>query len=201
MILKEGNMRKKLWIILALLLVMPGFLFTVSCAKKTVKDDTAMQQQAEEKARVKAQEAEQTRQRQEETERQRRIEEERVREEARRKLMAAKSRFLNEHIHFEFDRDSLLPEAQEILKWKAQWLRKNSNVYVTIEGHCDDRGTNEYNLALGDRRANSAKSFLMDLGIAESRLTTISYGEERPIDPRKNEEAWAKNRRAQFTFE
>jgi peptidoglycan-associated lipoprotein len=190
-------MRKKLWIILALIVVIPGLLFTVSCAKKTVKDDAAMQQ--EEEARMKAQEAEQTKQREEE---QRRMSEEEMRQqEMKRQMMAAKSRFLNEHIHFEFDRSNLLPEAQEILKWKAQYLRENSGAYVTIEGHCDERGTNEYNLALGDRRANSAKSFLMDLGVAESRLTTISYGEERPIDPRSSQEAWAKNRRAQFTFE
>jgi len=187
-------MRKKLWIILALLFVIPGLLFTVSCAKKTVKDETALQQQAEEEARIKAREAEQT-------ERQRKMEEERLQEEARRKIMAAKNRFLNEDIHFEFDSSNLLPEAQEILRWKAAWLQKNSNVQVTIEGHCDERGTNEYNLALGDRRANSAKSYLMDLGIYGSRLNTISYGEERPADYGSNEEAWAKNRRAHFTLE
>jgi len=187
-------MRKKLWIILALLFVIPGLLFTVSCAKKTVKDETALQQQAEEEARIKAREAEQT-------ERQRRMEEERLQEEARRKIMAAKNRFLNEDIHFEFDSSNLLPEAQEILRWKAAWLQKNSNVQVTIEGHCDERGTNEYNLALGDRRASSAKSYLTDLGIYGSRLNTISYGEERPADYGSNEEAWAKNRRAHFTLE
>ena len=85
-------MRKKLWITLALLFVIPGLLFTVSCAKKTVKDETALQQQAEEEARIKAREAEQT-------ERQRRMEEERLQEEARRKMMAARNRFLNEDIH------------------------------------------------------------------------------------------------------
>ena len=72
--------------------------------------------------------------------------------------------------------------------------------YVTIEGHCDERGTNEYNLALGERRAGSAKTFLMDLGIEGSRLDCISYGEERPVDPGHNEEAWAKNRRGHFTI-
>ncbi len=136
----------------------------------------------------------------EETEKQRRMEEERLQEEAKRKMMAAQSRFLNEDIHFEFDSSNLLPEAQEILRWKAAWLRKNSNVQVTIEGHCDERGTNEYNLALGDRRANSTKSYLMDLGIYGSRLSTISYGEERPVDYGSNEESWAKNRRAHFTI-
>jgi peptidoglycan-associated lipoprotein len=71
---------------------------------------------------------------------------------------------------------------------------------VVIEGHCDERGTNEYNLALGDRRAFSAKSFLVDLGIADSRLTTISYGEEQPIDSRSTEDAWTQNRRAHFVI-
>jgi peptidoglycan-associated lipoprotein len=184
-------MRKKLWIILALLFVIPGLLFTVACAKKTVKDDTVLQQQqAEEEAAVKVREAEQEE-----------MEEERLQEEARRKMMAAQNRFVNEDTHFEFDSSNLLSEAQEILRWKAAWLQKNPNVQVTIEGHCDERGTNEYNLALGDRRANSAKAYLMDLGIYGSRLNTISYGEERPADYGSNEEAWAKNRRAHFTIE
>jgi peptidoglycan-associated lipoprotein len=81
---------------------------------------------------------------------------------------------------------------------KAAWLRANPNAAVTIEGHCDERGTNEYNLALGDRRADSAKSYLVDLGIAASRLTTVSYGEERPVCSQQNEECWSKNRRAHF---
>jgi peptidoglycan-associated lipoprotein len=88
--------------------------------------------------------------------------------------------------------------AQETLKRKAAWLRDNPTATVTIEGNCDERGTNEYNLALGERRAESARAYLVDLGISASRLTTISYGEERPLDPRHNEEAWAKNRNDQF---
>jgi peptidoglycan-associated lipoprotein len=197
-------MRKKMWIILALLFVIPGLLFTVSCAKKIVKDDTTLQQQAEEEARIKAREAEQTeeqRRMEEERLQAERLQEERLQEEARRKMIAAKNRFLNEDIHFEFDRSNLLPEAQEILRWKAAWLQKNPNVQVTIEGHCDERGTNEYNLALGDRRANNAKSYLVDLGISGYRLNALSYGEERPADYGSNEEAWAKNRRAHFTIE
>jgi peptidoglycan-associated lipoprotein len=94
----------------------------------------------------------------------------------------------------------LSAQAQEILRKKAQWLKENSAVSVTIEGHCDNRGTNEYNLALGDRRAYSAKVFLIDLGIAETRLQTLSFGEERPLDPGETEEAWAKNRRAHFVI-
>jgi len=80
----------------------------------------------------------------------------------------------------------------------AAWLRENADATVTIEGHCDDRGTNEYNLALGDRRADSTKAFLVDLGIGASRLTTISYGEERPLCMQQTEECWAKNRRGHF---
>ncbi len=189
---------------LSLLFVIPGLLFTVSCAKQIVKNETALQQQAEEEARIKAREAEQVeRQRiMEKRLQENRLQEERLQEKARRKMMTAKNRFLNEDIHFEFDRSDLLPEAQEILRWKAAWLQKNPNVQVTIEGYADERGTNdEYNLTLGDRRANSAKSYLMDLGIHRSRLNTISYGKERPVDPGSNEEAWAKNRRVHFTLE
>jgi len=131
--------------------------------------------------------------------RQQAIEEQRIQEEAERKA-DARNMFLNEGIFFEFDSAVLLAGAQAILKKKAEWLLNNSGVTVTIEGHCDERGTNEYNLALGDRRAVSAKTFLMDLGISGSRLTCISYGEERSVDPGYNEKAWAKNRRCHLTI-
>ncbi len=190
-------MRKKLWIILALVFIIPGLLFTVSCAKKAVKDDAALAQQAEDEAAMKAREAAE-KARQEELARQRAIEEERLKDEARL-MQEAKDMFLNDDIYFEFDSSTLTPEAQLALKKKAEWLQNNPESTSTIEGHCDDRGTNEYNLALGDRRATSAKNFLVDLGISASRLTAISYGEERPVDLGKNEEAWAKNRRCHFT--
>ena len=112
-----------------------------------------------------------------------------------------KTAFSNEDILFEFDSAVLTPQAQEVLRKKANWLKDRPRISVIIEGHCDNRGTNEYNLALGDRRAYSTKSFLVDLGIQESRLDTVSYGEERPLDPRNNDEAWAKNRRAHFVIE
>ena len=191
-------MRKKLWIVLALTFIIPGLLFTASCAKKAVKEDTMAAQQAEEEAAMKAREAAE-RAKQEEMERQKALEEQKLKDEAMMKKEAMEA-FMNEDIHFDFDSSTLTPDAQEILKQKAQWLRDNPEKTATIEGHCDDRGTNEYNLALGDRRATSAKAFLVDLGIPASRLTTISYGEERPIDPGQNEEAWAKNRRCHFTI-
>jgi peptidoglycan-associated lipoprotein len=103
-------------------------------------------------------------------------------------------------INFEFDKSSLTGQAQEILRENAQWLADNPTVNVEIEGHCDERGTIEYNLALGDRRAKSARDFLINLGVSASRLSTISYGEEMPLDAGHNESAWAKNRRAHFTI-
>jgi len=109
--------------------------------------------------------------------------------------------FENEDIYFAYDSSALTPQAQEILRNKAAFLKANPNVKVTIEGHCDERGTNEYNLALGEARARSAKAFLMDLGIPATRVATISYGEERPIAKGQTEEAWAKNRRAHFVVE
>ena len=106
-----------------------------------------------------------------------------------------------EDIYFEFDRSTLTAKSRDILTKKALWLKSNSTVKVVIEGHCDNRGTNEYNLALGDRRAASTKAFLVDMGISPSRMITISYGEERPLINGQNEEAWAKNRRAHFEVE
>lgn len=109
--------------------------------------------------------------------------------------------FENEDIYFAFDSAALSQEAQAILRKKAAFLKAHPNIRVTIEGHCDERGTNEYNLALGEARAKAAKAFLVDLGIPAERLATISYGEERPIVKGSNEEAWAKNRRAHFVIE
>lgn len=110
----------------------------------------------------------------------------------------AKYRFYNQDVLFIFDDYSLSVAARTILKEKAQWMNTNPDESIIIEGHCDERGTNEYNLALGDRRAESVKSFLVDLGIDEKRIKTVSYGEERPLDSQSDEAAWLKNRRAHF---
>ena len=99
-------------------------------------------------------------------------------------------------VHFATDSSDIDGEAQAILTRHAAWLNKNPNVRVTIEGHCDERGTREYNLALGDRRANSAKNFLVNAGISAARISVISYGKERPIAEGSDEAAWAQNRRA-----
>ena len=105
---------------------------------------------------------------------------------------------LQENVYFEFDKSFLTEAARESLLKNGEWLRLNSDVAITIEGHCDERGTNDYNLALGDRRAESVKAFLIDLGIDASRMGTITYGEERPAVPGHNEAAYSKNRRAYF---
>lgn len=109
--------------------------------------------------------------------------------------------FLNECVYFDFDSDVLGSEAQSLLQIKAQWLNDNPDVLaVLIEGHCDERGTEAYNLALGARRADAVKKYLTDLGLNNLTIQTQSYGEERPLNPEHNEEAWAKNRRASFVI-
>lgn len=114
---------------------------------------------------------------------------------------AIKEEFVNEDIYFGFDSATLEVAAQEILRKKARWLENNPEAVIVIEGHCDNRGTEAYNLALGERRAESAKAFLSDLGIDVTKIMTISYGEERPIDPGETENAWTKNRRASFVIQ
>jgi peptidoglycan-associated lipoprotein len=101
-------------------------------------------------------------------------------------------------IYFDFDRSTLKPPARQTLTKKAKWLRANPRFSVQIEGHCDEQGSNHYNLALGERRASATAKFLTGLGISASRISTISYGEERPAVRGHDEEAWAKNRRAEF---
>jgi peptidoglycan-associated lipoprotein len=102
-------------------------------------------------------------------------------------------------IHFDFDKYNIRPQDAEILKADYGWFNQNPGRKVSIEGNCDERGTVEYNLALGQRRADSTKSYLMNLGADGSLLETISYGKERPLCREHNEECWAQNRRAHFT--
>ena len=101
-------------------------------------------------------------------------------------------------IHFDFDQYVLTYDAKQILGKNANLLKAAPSVKVQIEGHCDERGSDEYNLALGEKRAIAAKNYLTSLGVAASRLSVISYGEEMPLDPAHTEAAWAKNRRAEF---
>jgi peptidoglycan-associated lipoprotein len=165
-------MQKKVWVILTLLLVIPAMMATVSCQKKTVavaKEPVVAEKPAPPPTPAGPSDEEQ--------------------------MIAM---IQQEDVYFEFDKSTLTPVAQETLTRKADLLRKFANLSVTIEGNCDERGTNEYNLALGDRRAESAKAFLVQLGIEASRMTTISYGEERPVCTEHTEECWAKNRHDHF---
>jgi peptidoglycan-associated lipoprotein len=123
---------------------------------------------------------------------------ERAKREAQAKAAAILRELQIADIHFDFDKYNLKPEAQEVLKAAAPAYMKYTNYNLVVEGHCDERGTAEYNLALGEKRATEAAKFLTDLGVDKSRLKTISYGEEMPLDKEHNEEAWAKNRRAHF---
>lgn len=103
-------------------------------------------------------------------------------------------------VNFEFDRSEVRSEFYDVIKLNADYMALNSDANITIEGHCDERGTREYNLALGERRANSVKNALVAEGVSPSRITVISYGEERPVNTAHNEVAWSKNRRAEFNY-
>jgi peptidoglycan-associated lipoprotein len=101
-------------------------------------------------------------------------------------------------VYFDFDRANIRPSETDALDANAKWLQERSDVLVIIEGHCDERGTNAYNLALGERRARSVRDYLVSRGVAADRITTLSYGEERPACSEHNEECWRQNRRAAF---
>ena len=115
-----------------------------------------------------------------------------------RKPKAAKVSSKLERIHFDFDRSDIKSEYKATLEGNAGWLKKHSKENVTVQGHCDERGTEEYNIALGHRRANATKSYLVSLGVSGDRLKTRSYGEEKPLETCHNESCWWKNRRADF---
>jgi peptidoglycan-associated lipoprotein len=192
-------MTKKSFSILILILCM-GLIMT-GCPKKTVMKEEASSMKSEEPAR-------ETERKEMEGVKTKEVEPSRVQEKEFKESLVAKaepgiagevleSKLLKD-IHFDFDKYDIRPGDAEILKENAALLVKFSSTKIQIEGHCDERGTIEYNLALGERRANHAKKYLVSLGIPENRLSTISYGKERPLDPGHNEEAWAKNRRAHF---
>ena len=103
-------------------------------------------------------------------------------------------------VYFDFDKSELRPDARSTLQQNAQWLRDHASYGIVIGGHCDERGTIEYNIALGERRASAVRDYLASLGIRVDRMRAISYGEEQPADPGSNEAAWARNRRAEFVI-
>ena len=105
-----------------------------------------------------------------------------------------------EDVHFDFDKYNIRPEDKKVLGADAAWLKAHVNDLILIEGHCDERGTNEYNLALGERRAKATRDYLVAVGIEAARITTVSYGEERPFVLGHDESAWKWNRRAHFVL-
>lgn len=103
-------------------------------------------------------------------------------------------------IHFDFDQYNIRSQDASILKENASWMKDHSKQRVIVEGHCDERGTNEYNMALGERRAKAARDYLVNLGVSAANLETVSFGEEKPLDTGHDESAWAANRRAEFVL-
>jgi peptidoglycan-associated lipoprotein len=173
--------------------VILSLMVMVSCARKAVKEEPLVTGKAEERTWGKpGEEAERAK-----------IDEKSLEAGLEKKeYPGIEGKFLESSlltdIHFAFDRYDLTPKAREILSQNADLLLQHSRVKIQVEGHCDERGTIEYNLALGERRATTAKGYLVSLGVSPDRVSTISYGEEMSVDPRSNEEAWAKNRRGHF---
>jgi peptidoglycan-associated lipoprotein len=177
--------------------IVMGVIFSLvlmgACAKKAVKEEPLVTGEAKEQALGKPAE---------EAERAATGEKGLEASWERKKYPGMEGEFLEssllKDIHFDFDQYDLTPKAREILSRNAGLLLKHPQVTIQVEGHCDERGTIEYNLALGERRSNSAQQYLVSLGVSPNRISTISYGEEMPVDLGHHEEAWAKNRRAHF---
>ncbi len=180
---------------LTLVTVLLAMLVATSCAKKTVEVPPAPVTEAEE---IIAEEISMDTSAAEEAAAI--AEEELIMKKEETARVEARMAF--EMTDIDFDYDSSAVQSSEIanLEMKAAWLKANPEVSITIEGHCDNRGTTDYNLALGDRRAGRVKAFLESLGIDANRMVTVSYGEERPLDPAANEAAWNRNRRAHFVI-
>jgi len=167
------------------------FAIGLTACSKSQPEAPAPQPQVEEKATEPAVD------REAEERRRREAEEARRREEAARAAAAARAT-LAEMVHFDFDKFSIRDDARRTLEAKLPILREDSSIRLRIDGHADERGSDEYNLALGLRRAQAVKDFLTSYGIDPNRLDVRSFGVSQPLDPRSNEEAWAKNRRAEF---
>lgn len=181
-------MTKKSFIMFTILILCVG-LIMMGCPKKTVvKEEPSIKKEDAAKAEAES-----------------KAKELKAKEEFEKSIVAKKTpgiegevfeSSLLKDIHFDFDKYDIRPGDAAVLKGNSELLKKYHKVKIQIEGHCDERGTNEYNLALGERRANSTRNYLISLGVSPERISTISYGEERPLDPSHDEGAWTKNRRA-----
>ena len=185
--------RQKIFMTLFLVAIICAFVLPAGCAKKAVmKEEATVEKEAAVEKQASAQAAEAAPAKS--------LEEQKVEEAAMAAALADKEASQFADIQFAFDRFDLRPDAREVLGMHAKWLTAHPEFIVRIEGNCDERGTVEYNMALGQRRAASAMKYLVDLGVGKNRIKTVSYGKERPLDPGNNEEAWAKNRRDHFSI-
>lgn len=195
--------------------------FGSSCGKKTVRSEAVPYTPAVEEKKpaemkeeakletISPEKAAEEKKLQEETLREQALREKALREKAmaeeaaRREALARQAALKGmklEPIYFDFDQAVILDSQRQTMINNSEWLKAHAQAKIRIEGHCDERGTSEYNLALGQKRAEAAKRFLEGLGIPALRMNTVSYGEERPVAEGHNEEAWAKNRRAEFVL-
>lgn len=185
------------------ILVVLAFSLTMfsGCAEKkaVVKDEAVQEQKVQPAETIVSQDDEAARRAKEQAEREAALRAQAEKDRLAREAAAAAALYDGvKDINFDFDKSNIRPDAREIMKGNADIFLKNGATEIVIEGYCDERGTAEYNMALGERRAQEAKKYLTNLGIKASQMKTVSYGEERPLDPGNNEEAWAKNRRAHF---
>ena len=193
-------MKKHLVLIGMLMVLAFGLSLFGGCAEKAavVKDEAVQEQKAPAQAAPAAVNDEAARKAKELADREAALKAQAARDAAAKKNAAALADLNLQNIYFDFDKSSIRPDAREILKANAEIFTKNGTAQIVLEGYCDERGTAEYNMALGERRAQEAKQYLVNLGLTASRMETISYGEEKPLDPGHNEAAWAQNRRVQF---
>ena len=187
--------KKTMTVLIALAIACSALFLMTSCAtqKETTVEEVTPPPAGPSEAEIQA-----AREAEEKAAQERMKREERRRDEAL--VRQEMQDFESDHIYFDFDKSELTAEAGTVLRKKAEYLKNNPKYAVRIEGNCDARGTNEYNLALGERRAHAALDFLATLGVSEDRMSTISYGEEKPLDSRSGEGAWAKNRNDQFNL-
>ena len=188
--------KKTMTVLIALAIASSALFLMTSCATQkeaTVEEVTPPPPTGPSEAEIQA-----AREAEEKAAQERMVQEERRKEEAL--VRQEMQDFESDHIYFDFDKSELTAEARDVLVKKAEYLKRNPNYAVRIDGNCDERGTNEYNLALGERRAHAAMDFLATLGVPEDRMSTLSYGEEKPLDSGSGEDAWARNRNDQFNL-
>jgi peptidoglycan-associated lipoprotein len=188
---KEKRMKRNgLIIFLVALLILPVMAITfTSCSEKVTIDQDALD--AAEKAKL-----EKVRLANEKAEQDRLLKEQQLKDAA----YAARSLFVNQYVYFDYDKYDITGSGMIVLRSKAEYMKNNPGITIEIQGHCDERGSTDYNLALGDRRAYAVAKQLESLGVSKSRMETISYGEEKPLEIDHSEDAWAMNRRAQIVI-